>query len=70
MGCCRCGCGQLIAPGRRFVNQAHYDRTRSLSPAEAKQLVVAFHRGATKRQLAQEYGIGFCAVKRILRRYR
>ena len=27
---CACGCGQLIAPGRKFVNQQHYDRSKGV----------------------------------------
>jgi hypothetical protein len=28
---CACRCGRLVAPGNKFVNQQHYDRSKGLS---------------------------------------
>ena len=64
---CACGCQQPVAPGRRFINQAHYDRSKGLAAAEAEQLVARFHRGVPKKQLAREYGVALTTVKRLLK---
>src|SRR5437867_593917 len=64
---CGCGCGQAVTPGRKFVSQTHYDRTKGLSSAEAKQLVADFRSGVARRQLARDYGVALTTVKRLLR---
>src|SRR6266571_2826772 len=61
---CACGCTQTVTMGRKFVNQAHYNHARGLSPAEAEQLATRFRQGVPKRQLAREYGIALTTVKR------
>ena len=66
---CHCGCGSEVASGRKFVNQVHYDRSRSLPSTDAEQLVARFRRGVRKRQLAEEYGLSLCAVKRLLKKH-
>src|ERR1035441_336038 len=46
-----CGCGSDVADGRKFVNQDHYNQTRSLSPADAQRVVERFREGVSKHQL-------------------
>jgi hypothetical protein len=65
---CACGCGQGIALGRRFVDQAHYDRSKGLSQVEAERLIAEFDAGVPKRQLARDFGVDRATVKRLLRR--
>lgn len=65
---CRCGCEQPVAPGRKFLNQQHYDRSKGPSPAKAEQVIKAFRAGVPKAQLAREYGVALSTVKRLLRK--
>jgi hypothetical protein len=65
---CGCGCGQAVAADRKFVNQTHYNRARSLSVMDAEQLLARFRQGVPKHQLVQDYGISMSAVKRLIRR--
>jgi hypothetical protein len=65
--CCRCGCGLLAAPGRKFINQAHYDRMR-LPQAKAEQILTDFREGVPKRQLARDHEVALSTVKRLLRK--
>lgn len=67
--CCRCGCGQLVPPGRKFVNQAHYDRMRGLPPADAKRIIASFRQGVSQKQLARDYGVDLSMVKRLIRKH-
>lgn len=66
---CRCGCGAEVADGRKFVNQAHYDRWRSPPPRDAERLITSYQQGAPKRQLAEEHGISLSAVRRLLKKH-
>ena len=63
---CHCNCGQPVAKGRRFVNQEHYDRSRTLHHDRAQELVNGFRERVTKRQLAKGFGISYSAVRRLL----
>src|SRR6266542_4257719 len=65
---CACGCKQTVTTGRKFINQAHYDRSRGLSGTDAERLVARFVQGTSKRQLAREFGVALTTVKRLLRR--
>ncbi len=65
---CRCGCEQAVAPGRKFINQAHYDRSKGLSAADAKQVIARARQGASKKRLAREYGVAHKTVYRLLRK--
>lgn len=64
---CRCGCQQTVPEGRKFVNQAHFDRWRGVPPAIADQLVARFRQGVPVLQLARESGIALTTLKRLLR---
>jgi hypothetical protein len=66
--CCTCGCGLLVAPGCKFVNQDHYDRAR-LPQVKAEQIIADFRQGVPKRQLARDHGIALSTVKRLLRKH-
>jgi DNA invertase Pin-like site-specific DNA recombinase len=63
---CHCDRGQPVATGRRFVNQKHYDRSRTLHRDRAQKLVDRCRQGVSKRQLAKEFGISYSAVRRLL----
>jgi DNA invertase Pin-like site-specific DNA recombinase len=65
---CRCGCGQAVATGRKFVNQTHYDQSKGLPSAAAEQLLTRFQQGVPKKQLAREYGVALTTVRRLLRK--
>lgn len=65
---CRCGCRQSVTPGRKFVNQQHYDRSKGLPASETEQLIARFRQGVPKKQLAREYGIALSTVKRVLKK--
>jgi hypothetical protein len=65
---CRCGCGQELPAGRRFVNQQHYDRSKGLSADEAVQVVEHYQRGASVKRIAREFGVAHTTVYRLLRK--
>lgn len=65
---CDCNCGQAVPPGRRFVNQTHYDRSKGLSPTDAEQLIVRYQQGVPQKHLAREHGVALSTVKRLLRK--
>ena len=65
---CCCGCGQAVANGRKFVNQAHYDRSRSLASVTMEQLIVRFRQGVRAPQLAQDYSVALSTVYRLIRK--
>jgi hypothetical protein len=63
---CPCGSCQPVEAGRKFVNQEHYDHSRTLHRDRAQELVNGFREGVTKRQLAKEFGMSHSAVSRLL----
>ena len=65
---CRCGCGQAVATGHRFVNQAHYDQSKGPSVSDADQLLARFQQGVPIKQLAREYRVAHTTVYRLLRK--
>ena len=60
---CRCGCGQPVDVGPKFVNQAHYDRSKGLSSIDAERLLARFQQGASAKKLACEYGVAHNGVQ-------
>jgi hypothetical protein len=64
---CRCGCGQVVPVGRKFVNQEHYDQSKGLSDAATEQLLSRSRQGVPKMHLAREFGVAHSTVYRLLR---
>jgi DNA invertase Pin-like site-specific DNA recombinase len=65
---CRCGCRQAVESGRKFVNQAHYDRSKGLSSIDAERLLARFQQSASAKKLACEYGVAHTTVYRLIQK--